>query len=103
MPMIPATSVSYETAMMQAKTATSAAPKAEASAAQDFEAMFLSEMLSHVFEGEETDPVFGGGKGEDMFRGMMVSEYGKMIAKGGGLGLAPQITKALVEMQEVQP
>ncbi|MDD9901799.1 MAG: rod-binding protein [Alphaproteobacteria bacterium] len=71
-------------------------------AAKDFEAMFLSEMVSHMFSGLETDPMFGGGKGEEIFRSMMVQEYGKMIADGPGIGVSDQIMKAMIDMQSVQ-
>ena len=69
-------------------------------AAKDFEGMFISEMLSHMFEGLETDPMFGGGHGEDMFRSMMVQEYGKKMAAGGGIGISAQLQKVMIEMQQ---
>jgi Rod binding domain-containing protein len=69
-------------------------------AAKDFEAVFLSQMMSHMFDEVETDPVFGGGQGEDMFRGMMVQEYGKMMAKGNGIGISNQLQKMLIQMQQ---
>lgn len=69
-------------------------------AAQEFESVFISEMLKPMFEGIETDGQFGGGKGEEIFRGMMVQEYGKMLAKDGGIGLSTQIKQQMIEMQE---
>lgn len=69
-------------------------------ASKDFEAMFVSEMLGHMFSGVDVDPEFGGGKGEEMFRSMMVEEYGKMIAKGPGIGVSDQIQRAMIELQE---
>ena len=69
-------------------------------AAQDFEAMFVSEMLTHMFKGIEVDPEFGGGKGEEMFRSMTIEEYGKMIAKGPGIGVSDQIQRAMIDLQE---
>lgn len=68
--------------------------------AKEFEGMFVSEMLSHMFEGLDTDPMFGGGHGEEMFRSMLVSEYGKMIADAGGLGVSDSIRKTMIEIQE---
>lgn len=68
--------------------------------AREFEGMFLSQMLSHMFSGVETDSMFGGGHGEDMFRGMIVDEYGKMMARTGGIGMADDIQKAMLRMQE---
>lgn len=71
-------------------------------AAKDFEAMFMSQMLTHMFSGVKTDETFGGGKGEEVFRGMMVNEYGKMIANAGGIGLSDEISRAMILMQESQ-
>jgi hypothetical protein len=53
-----------------------------------------------MFEGISTEAPFGGGKGEEIFRGMMVQEYGKILSKTGGLGLSPQIADAMIKMQE---
>lgn len=68
-------------------------------AAEDFEAVFISEMLKPMFEMTEVDDTFGGGKGEEVFRGLMVNEYGKMIAKQGGIGLSAHIKAELIKMQ----
>jgi Rod binding domain-containing protein len=100
---LPQSPASYQTAMFQAKNApVSQNMEATEKAAKDFEGMFLSEMLSHMFSGLETDPMFGGGKGEDMFRGMMVDEYGKAISQGPGIGLSKQIMSAMIALQEGQ-
>ena len=71
-------------------------------AAKEFEAVFLSQMISHMFEGVGTDPVFGGGHSEDMFRTMMVQEYGKQMAKGQGVGISDQLQKMMIQMQTQQ-
>lgn len=69
-------------------------------AAQDFEAVFISEMIKPMFETVGVDDMFGGGKGEEVFRGMLVQEMGKSIAKQGGLGLADQVRAQLLKIQE---
>jgi Rod binding domain-containing protein len=69
-------------------------------AAEEFEGMFLAEMLSHMFSGMEVDPEFGGGHGEEMFRGMLTQEYGKQIARGPGLGISDQLQRTLLQMQQ---
>jgi Rod binding domain-containing protein len=69
--------------------------------AQDFEATFLSQMLGHMFAGIETDPLFGGGEAEDIYRSMMVDEYGKLIAKAGGIGIADHVVRQFIQDQEV--
>ncbi|PZQ48476.1 MAG: flagellar biosynthesis protein FlgJ [Micavibrio aeruginosavorus] len=67
--------------------------------AKDFEAMFVTEMLRPMFEGIKPDETFGGGKGEEIFSGMMLDEYGKSIAQSGTLGIADLVKAQLIEMQ----
>ena len=68
---------------------------------QDFEAMFLSQMLGHMFSGMKSDKMFGGGQGEEMVRSLLGDEYGKSIAKAGGIGVADQVVRSvLLQFQE---
>ena len=69
-------------------------------AAKEFEGMFLAEMLSHMFSGIEVDPEFGGGHGEEMFRSLLVQEYGKKIAEGPGVGIAAKVKEVMIAAQE---
>jgi peptidoglycan hydrolase FlgJ len=69
-------------------------------AARDFESVFISEMLKPMFETVEVDDMFGGGKGEEVFRGIMIQEMGKSIAKQGGFGIADQVKAELLRIQE---
>ena len=67
----------------------------------DFEAMFLSQMLGHMFSGIKADGKFGGGHAEETYRSLLVDEYGKSIAKSGGIGIADQIVRSvLLQFQE---
>jgi len=77
-------------------------PNAEAirKAAEEFEAVFLSQMLAPMFETLESDTMFGGGPGEDIYRSMMVEEYGKAISRSGGVGIADAVAKELLNIQE---
>ncbi len=70
-------------------------------AAEEFEAIFISQMLAPMFEGLETDDLFGGGPGEDIYRSILVEEYGKSIARAGGIGLADAIQREILRLQEV--
>ena len=70
-------------------------------AGQDFEAIFLTEMLRPMFETIETDGPFGGGSGERVMRSMMIDEYGKAIAKNGGIGIAQAVERELLRVQEI--
>lgn len=67
---------------------------------EEFEAVFMSTMLSQMFAGVPTDGPFGGGQGEEMFRSLLIEEYGSTIAKSGGIGLADDIARDLLALQE---
>jgi Rod binding domain-containing protein len=67
--------------------------------AREFEAMFMTEMLRPMFEGLQVNETFGGGKGEEIFSGMLLDEYGKSMAAQGSLGIADLVREQLIEMQ----
>lgn len=67
--------------------------------AQDFEAVFLSEMLKPMVESVEVSEDFGGGRGEEMFRGLMIQEYGKIMADKGGVGLADHVKAQMIRLE----
>lgn len=69
-------------------------------AAESFEAFFISQMLSDMFSGLETDPLFGGGQGETVFRSLMIDEYGKSVASTGGIGIADSVMREIIRLQE---
>ncbi|PKR55927.1 rod-binding protein [Thalassospira marina] len=68
-------------------------------AGKKFESMFLSQMLSHMFAGIETDPNFGGGHGETMFRSMLVDQYAQKMTSAGGVGIADAVTREILKTQ----
>ncbi len=68
---------------------------------QDFEAQFLSQMIGHMFAGVKSDGLFGGGQAEEMFKSLLTDEYGKAVAKSGGIGIADQVVRSvLLQFQE---
>ncbi len=68
--------------------------------AEEFEAQFLSQMLQPMFEGIQAEEPFSGGHAEKMWQSMLVTEYGKSLAKSGGIGLADEVQKQLLRAQE---
>ena len=70
--------------------------------AQEFESVFLNEMLSPMFEGLSTDGLGGGGVGEEMFRPMLIDRYAQAVTHAGGIGIADQIMRELTRMQANQ-
>ena len=78
-------------------------PKEALRVSRDFEAMFLSNMLQPMFAGLKTSKgMFGGGHAEETFQAMLVDEYGKVIAKSGGLGIAKMVHDQILQLQEVK-
>ncbi len=69
---------------------------------QDFEAMFLTEMLEHMWDGIGTDGLFGGGNGERIFRSFAIQEYARFFAERGGVGIAQAVQRSLLQLQEVK-
>ncbi len=66
---------------------------------QEFEAIFISQMLRNMYGGIEVDPVFGGGYAEEVFRDVLLDEYGRVMAKSGGVGISDMVQKELLQMQ----
>ena len=75
--------------------------KVQASA-QAFEAQLLSLMMKPMFEGLNTSGPFGGGMGEETFRGFLLDAIGKQVAKAGGVGLAAPVAREMLRMQGLQ-
>ena len=86
-----------------------ASPEAVRRAAEEFEAAFLAQMLTGLFQGVGGEggglglgggPGSGGGVGE-AFEGMLREEYAKLISRSGGIGLADEIRREMLKLQEV--
>ncbi len=75
--------------------ASSLKDKAMREAANEFEAVFLAEMLSHTSLAD-TSETFGGGAGEDAFGSMMTREWANQLTARGGIGLSEKIYQALL-------
>lgn len=70
--------------------------------AQDFEKMFISEMLKPMFDGIKTDGVTGGGNAEDTFRPMLLEQYADAVARGGGIGVGDAVLKEILRIQGLE-
>jgi Rod binding domain-containing protein len=71
-------------------------------ASQDFEAVFLNSMFSQMFTGIEGDGPFGGGQALGIWRSFLTDEYSKSFAKSGGIGIASEVYRTLMEQQEAR-
>ena len=69
--------------------------------AQDFESMFLEQTLDRLFQSGGPDgPLGDNGQGGEVYRSMLVKEYAGNIAKSGGFGIADQVYREILKMQE---
>ena len=71
------------------------------SVAQDFEAFFLGQMLQPMFANLSAEEPFGGGSAEETWRSLQVDEYGKAIARAGGIGIADMVFREILKAQEI--
>ena len=69
--------------------------------AEDYEAVFLSQMLQHMFAGVDMNPE-SDAPGEDIYKSMMVDEYGKILARSGGIGVADYVKREMLKLQEIE-
>jgi Rod binding domain-containing protein len=67
-------------------------------AAEDFEAVFVGQLLGSMMEGLAKDGPLGGG--DDPFAALLREEYGKLIARSGGIGVADAVLNELLRAQE---
>ena len=70
--------------------------------AQDFESIFIFQMLDIMNVGLATDGPFGGGPGEKMFRSLMNEEIAKSISASSGFGIGDAVYRQLLQLQEMQ-
>lgn len=68
-------------------------------AAQEFEAVFLSQMMEHLFADVDLSPGHDG-PGEDIYKSLLVDEYGKLMSRSGGVGIADHVKRELIRVQE---
>lgn len=68
--------------------------------AEQFEAVFVTEMLRPMLDQVSAEPPFGGGFGESVWKSMLADEYGKSLVKQGGIGLADAVAQELLHAQE---
>jgi flagellar protein FlgJ len=88
-------------AQQQAAQAKTAAPfdKRARKGAQDFESAFLSSMFQHMYSGVNGPGPFGGGQGVGVWRSFLTDQYAKSIAKAGGIGIAKDVYRTLLQHQ----
>jgi Rod binding domain-containing protein len=69
-------------------------------AAADFEAVFLQTMVEEMFAGIGEEGPLGGGEAGGAWRGLLVQEYAKGISQAGGIGIADNVFREILSLQE---
>jgi Rod binding domain-containing protein len=77
-----------------------ARPEALRAAAQEFEAVFLAQVLAQLNPAPAGE---GGSDGGDhsLFHEMFNEEMAKLISRSGGVGVADAVLKEMLKLQEV--
>ena len=69
--------------------------------ARDLEGVFLNTLTKEMFSSIKTDDQsFGGGFGEETWRGMQAEQLANSMADRGGIGIADELMPTLMRMQE---
>ncbi len=69
--------------------------------AAEFESQFLGQIMENMFSTVDTNGFLDGGDAEETYRSMMINEYGKLMSKAGGIGIAAHVKQEMLRMQEV--
>ncbi|ONG47065.1 hypothetical protein BKE38_24505 [Pseudoroseomonas deserti] len=77
----------------------SRSPEAMRKTAQEFEAQMLGAMLQPMFETVPTNGPMGGGAAEAQWRPMLVEQFGKQMAKAGGVGIGTAVYRDMMRLQ----
>lgn len=70
--------------------------------AKDYEAFAITKQLQQMYSGVKVDELLGGGKSEEIYRDLLLAEYGKIMAERGGFGFAKALKKDMMAKNKVQ-
>ena len=68
--------------------------------ATELEGVFLNTLVSQMMSGLDARNGFGGGQAEETWRSMQSEQLANSIAENGGIGLADDILRSLLQTQE---
>jgi Rod binding domain-containing protein len=71
---------------------------------REFESVYLSTVLAQMFSTleEGSGPLGAQGPGGEIWRSFLTDEYAKQIVNAGGVGIADQVMRELISLQEQQ-
>jgi len=68
--------------------------------AEELESVFLNTLVSEMFASIGGQGESGGGYAEETWRGMQSEQYAAAMAKSGGIGIADEIMRSMLAIQE---
>ena len=68
-------------------------------AAEEFEAVFLAQMMEHMFADIDLSPG-SEGPGDDIYKSLMIDEYSKLMSRSGGIGVSDHVRREMLRVQE---
>lgn len=77
-------------------------PEDSKAALQQFEGLFIGQLLRLMYDTVPVNSEFGGGFAEETYRGMLIDEYGMNMAKTGGIGITDKLQKSLYDFQNIR-
>lgn len=72
-------------------------------ACQEFESVFVYQMLKKMRETIPKNELFNGGMGEEVFQGLLDEETAKNLSSNGGMGLAKMIFEQMTQSTAMRP
>jgi Rod binding domain-containing protein len=96
--------ITADAAAPRAGAKTDAKAEAWRAAAEEFEAVFLAQMLATMTQGSGLQGLGGAsadGNGQDVYQDMFTQEVAKLISRTGGIGVADAILQEMLKTQEV--
>lgn len=66
---------------------------------KDFEAVFMTQVLSTMFEEVNFNPMGGENSATRQYKAVLVEEMGSKLSHNSGIGLADHVYKSLLEAQ----
>ncbi len=79
------------------KAASKDSPAKVKKALQDFESLFINQMLSVMRQTVGKNTLFGGGSGEKVYSSLFDAELSKLMARGGGIGITDMMMEQFNE------
>jgi len=67
--------------------------------AQEFESVFLGQMVAQMHVGLTAEGPFTGGFAEETYRSLLYQEVGRQMAASGGVGIANAVYQEIVKLQ----